>query len=108
MERVLGSSGTGKTKRLMEIAIENNGIFVCQNDMHMRAKASAYGLHGLQAMSYRDFIDEIKDHPVSWSDGMTIKGFKDEEGRPIFIDELEGFVQHLCLNRFVGYSLTGD
>lgn len=108
MERIFGNCGTGKTKRLMEAAIANNGIFVCQNAMHMKEKANAYGLHGLQVMSYRELIDKITEHPLSYSQDMMIKGFKDEEGRPIYIDELEGFVQHICLNRFVGYSLTGE
>ena len=36
MERIFGNCGTGKTKRLMEAAIANNGIFVCQNAMHMK------------------------------------------------------------------------
>ena len=106
MERIISGRGTGKTRRLMEEAIQHNGIFVCQNALHMKEKANAYGLHGLQVMSYRDFIDEITEHPLSYSQDATIKGFKDEGGRPVYIDELEGFVQYICLNRFVGYSLS--
>lgn len=106
MEKIISGRGTGKTKQLMEIASQNNGIFVCQNALHMREKANAYGFHKLNIISYRDFIDQIKCHPISYSDDMTIKGFKDSEGRLIYIDELEGFVQHICLNRFSGYSLS--
>lgn len=105
MERIISGRGTGKTRQLMEAAIQNNGIFVCQNALHMKEKANAYGLHGLNVMSYREFIDEIKDHPLSYSE-MTIKGFKDSDGKPIYIDEIEGFVQHICLNRFMGYSFS--
>jgi hypothetical protein len=45
--RIIASRGTGKTKELMRLALENNGIFVCQNARHMREKALAYGFVGL-------------------------------------------------------------
>lgn len=106
MQRIISGRGTGKTRALMEEAHNNNGVFVCQNALHMREKANAYGLHGLAIISYYDFINNIQDYPVTYSDDVTIKGYIDEEGRNFYIDELEGFVQFICLNKFKGYTLS--
>ena len=106
MQRIISGRGIGKTKALMEETLRNNGVFVCQNVLHMREKANAYGLHGLSIISYRDFINNIQDYPLSYAPEQFIRGYKDEEDRNFYIDELEGFVQFLCLNKFAGYTLS--
>ena len=104
---IIESSGTGKSRRLMEEAYRNNGIFVCQNALHMREKANAYGLSGLKIVSFDEFINDIMPHP-SFSSEVLVTGYKDEEGRGIYIDELEGFTNFICLNKFKGYTITKD
>lgn len=104
--RIIASKGTGKTKELMRLAIENNGIFVCQNARHMKEKALAYGMQGLQVMSFEEFIENIQDYPLSYAPDKSVRGYKDPDGRPFYIDEVEGFVNFICLNTFAGYSLS--
>jgi hypothetical protein len=104
--RIIASRGTGKTKELMRLALENNGIFVCQNARHMREKALAYGFVGLQIMSFDEFISNIQDYPISYAPDITMRGYKDPDGRQFYIDEVEGFVNFICLNTFAGYSLS--
>ena len=104
MYKLIEERGTGKTKQLMSEAYTNNGIFVCQNAIHMREKANAYGFTGLKIISFRDFIDDITEHNC-YADVM-IRGYKDGDNSPIYIDELEGFMNYLCLNKFKGYTIT--
>ena len=106
MKRIIAGNGTGKTKKLMQECLCNGGIFVCQNALRMREKANAYDLHGLSIISYRDFINNIQDYPLSYAPEQSVRGYKDEENRSFYIDELEGFVQFLCLNKFAGYTLS--
>ena len=106
MCRIITSRGMGKTKQLMSEAYANNGIFVCQNARHMREKAAAYGFNHLNIMSFEDFISNIKEYPVHYAEDITVKGYRDVEGRRFYIDELEGFVNHICLNTCAGYSLS--
>ena len=44
MIRVIDGRGSGKTSKLMEIAKENNAMFVCSNPQAMEVKARAYGI----------------------------------------------------------------
>ena len=104
MFNIIEERGTGKTRKLMEEAYYNNGIFVCQNAYHMREKANAYGLRGLNIVSFEEFIENIVPHNM-YGDVMK-QGYKDSEGRNIYIDELEGFVNFICFNKFKGYTIT--
>ena len=57
----IGGRGSGKTKQLMLAAKENNAIFVCSNPAAMAEKARAYGIVGLNFMSYADAVGETRD-----------------------------------------------
>lgn len=105
MKRIVDYRGTGKTIALMEEAYNNNGIFVCQNPFHMREKAIEYGFSKLNIMSFNDFIENIHDNNISWVN-KTIKGYKDPEGRKFYVDEIEGFINFICLNTLGGYTLS--
>jgi hypothetical protein len=105
MYKIIEGRGTGKTKRLMEEAYNHKGIFVCQNAMHMREKANAYGFTGLQIMSFKDFVEETKEHEFEYT-SIRAKGFHDDCGRKVYIDELEDFVNYLCFNKFKGYTIS--
>ena len=106
MFNIIEDRGTGKTRRLMEEAYKNNGIFVCQNAYPMREKANAYGFVGLQIVSFEEFIENIRPY-LMYGDVMK-QGFEGPNREPIYIDELEGFVNFICFNKFKGYTITKD
>jgi hypothetical protein len=91
--RIVEERGTGKTKKLMIAAKENNGILVCSNPSAMHSKALAYGLTGFDIISYKDYFESNYDF-----------------NKKTYIDELEIFVK--CLigdDNFSGYTLSiGD
>ena len=88
MYRIIDDRSSGKTGRLMLLAKENDGVFVCANPHAMRTKAQAYGLTGFEIISYSDYLN----HSYTF-------------GKMCFIDELEDFVKSLG-NNISGYSLS--
>ena len=91
MYQIIDKRGSGKTSRLMLLAQENNGVFVCANPYGMREKAKNYGFSGFEIVSYEDYLQ----HNYSYD-------------KMVFIDELELFVKSLG-NNLNGYSLSlGD
>jgi len=91
MYRIIDDRSTGKTSRLMLIAKENNAIFVCVNPSSMRAKAEAYGIEGIQFISYGDFIHTY-----------------DPDITDYVVDELELFVKYIFSSgpNLIGYTLS--
>ena len=91
MYQIIDKRGSGKTSRLMLLAQENNGVFVCANPYGMREKEKNYGFSGFEIVSYEDYLK----HNYSYN-------------KMVFIDELELFVKSLG-NNLNGYSLSlGD
>ena len=90
MYRIIDDRGSGKTSRLMLLAKENNGVFVCSNPHAMTAKAHAYGLTGFDIISYEDYFKHNYDYC-----------------KKCFIDELELYVQALG-NDLSGYTLSQE
>ena len=88
MYQIIDGNGSGKTKKLMLLAQEHNGVFVCANPHAMREKARAYGLTGFDIISYNDFFD--------------IRNYYE---KPCFIDEI-GKCLMAWDNNVAGYSLT--
>ena len=108
MKRIIGTSSSGKTKELMYECQAKQGIFVCQNPEHMRYKANAYGIHGLEIIGYLDFIEQIKPHESEvFSSNRPIIGYKNSN-KPIYVDEIAGLVNFICLNKLSGYTLSED
>lgn len=94
MYRIIDERASGKTSRLMLLAKENNAAFICSNPSAMRAKAHAYGITGLEFMSYDDMLQD-----------------EDCPGRDYVVDELENFVKFLCdasSAKMVGYTLSNE
>lgn len=60
MYHIIDDRASGKTSRLMLIAKENNATFVCSNVHAMEAKAHAYGIVGINFMSYYDFATQTR------------------------------------------------
>lgn len=89
MNRIIDTTSSGKTKKLMLIAHEHpNSIFVCSNPSAMREKAYAYGIVGINFMSYNDFLN--------------IPELINSE---CFIDEIEEFIKYQY-NNLKGYTLS--
>jgi hypothetical protein len=96
MYRIIDNRSTGKTGRLMLLAKENNALFVCGDPHCMEQKAKAYGIEGIQFISYYDYLDTNK-----WRGGI--------QHRPVIIDELETMINHQnpYLN-VIGYSISAE
>lgn len=60
---ISGKKGTGKTKALLERAKSENAVIVCEDPVEMRERAYAYGITGLNIMSYVEFdtIEKVEE-----------------------------------------------
>lgn len=90
MYKIIDKRGTGKTSRLMLLAKENNAIIACVNPLAMKQKAHAYGITGIDFISYSD-----------------IEAYRHSD-RDIYIDELETFAKSFTYGRLKGYTLTSE
>ena len=102
MYRIIDGRGSGKTSRLMLLAKENNAALVCSNPRAMEAKAHAYGIVGIDFMSYEDAIDHMR-YPDS-------RYTSENRQHLIVVDEIEDFIQcALGMNgRLIGYTLSNE
>ena len=91
MYRIIDDRGTGKTSRLMLLAKESNATFVCVNPEAMRVKAKAYGIEGLNFVSYGDFIHTFDPDITNY-----------------VVDELEYFIKYIFASgpELIGYTLS--
>lgn len=95
MRQIINGRGRGKTKQLMLFAKENNVVFVCRNPVAMREKAHAYGITGVDFVSYEDCLSNEYDEVIPDHD--------------FVIDELELFVKYMMDTqkaKMVGYTLS--
>lgn len=94
MYRIIDERGSGKTSRLMLLAKEDGSAIVCSNPRAMEIKANAYGITGINFISYCDFINK-QNHDFS----------------NYYIDELEDFLYYFhhyngFSGQMKGYSLS--
>ena len=89
MYRIIGGRSSGKTSNLMLLAKENNCAIACSNPSAMRQKAYAYGITGIDFISYSELFGGKYDGDV-------------------LIDELEIFIQNYIDAKMIGYSLTNE
>lgn len=81
---IIGTSSSGKTRRLFETATELNAVVVCKNPTAMRVKAQNYGFYRLEFYAYDELqniecgktivIDELRDY-FEYCHGVTLGGF---------------------------------
>jgi hypothetical protein len=90
MYRIIDSRGSGKTSRLMLLAKETGSAIACFNPIAMREKAYAYGITGIDFISYSDLFN-----------GKC-------ENQNVMIDELEAFVKSYIDCKLTGYSLSNE
>lgn len=96
MYRIIDKRATGKTKRLMQVAKENNAVFVCLNPNSMRYKAQQYGIDGIEFIDYRTYLT-----------------YGNESYGKVVIDELEMFLYQVqCMycgrGKLIGYTISKD
>ena len=89
MYRIIDGRGSGKTSRLMLLAKETNSAIACMNPNAMRQKAYAYGITGIDFISYSEL-------------------FNGEYEGDVMIDEIEEFVKHYIDCKLTGYTLTNE
>ena len=90
MWRIIDSRGSGKTSRLMLLAKETNSVIACMNPSAMRQKAYAYGITGIDFISYSDLFSG------------------EYEETNVMIDEMETFVANYIGGKLIGYSLSNE
>lgn len=88
MEIIAGGRGTGKTRRLLEMAKDNNGVVICENVEEMTKRAYRLGIVGIDFMDYRDYIYELVN--------LT---------KPVYIANINKFLK-VVDHDIAGYSLT--
>ena len=76
MYRIIDSRGSGKTSRLMLLAKETNSAIACMNPSAMKTKAYAYGITGIDFISYSQL-------------------FNGEYEGNVMIDEMEEFIKEV-------------
>ena len=89
MYRIIDSRSSGKTSRLMLLAKDTNSAIACMNPHAMRAKAHAYGITGIDFISYSEL-------------------FNGEYEGDVMIDAMEVFVHHYIDCKLTGYSLSNE
>lgn len=97
MIKIIDKKCKGKTGRLLLLTKEHNGIVVCANPDKIKAKAHNYGIVGIDAVSYVEYIEFLKGY------GNALLA----SGRLIFIDEIDEFLKH-CDIDIKGYTLSED
>lgn len=60
MIKIIDSQSTGKTKKLLAFAKENNCIVICLMPSRMKDKAMRYGLGTVDCISYDEFLAQYK------------------------------------------------
>ena len=89
MYRIIDKRGSGKTSRLMLLAKETGATIVCANPDAFQYKAHAYGITGLNFISYDEFL--------------KMRG----AGYNFLIDEIDGLLKAINYN-VIGYCLTPE
>ena len=90
-----GTSGTGKTRKLLEYAKQKNAIVICQNSAAMQRKALAYEILGLEIYDYNYVANLVLN-------GLGLSS------REIVVDEMTDFVNCLVQAKCIGFTQTED
>ena len=89
MYRIISGRSSGKTYQLIQLAKKYNASIACSNPKAMQQKAYAYGITGVNFISYSDLFTTSYEGDV-------------------MIDELETFVHDYIDANIIGYSLTNE
>ena len=89
MITIIQNRGTGKAKKLLETARENNATFITQDKRAFEVKAKSYGFSDVEILDYEDLED----------DNYTID-------KPVLIHNGDKFLEYL-LDRYYGLNIVG-
>ncbi len=64
MIKIIGTRGIGKTRKLLLEAQEKNATVICNNVQRYAEKAHAYGIVGLNFMSYDEYLNNFDNNDV--------------------------------------------
>lgn len=87
---IIGSNSSGKTRKMLEMARDDDVIVVCKNPYSMEEKAKSYGIFGLEFIGY----DNINNSPIY--------------GKKLAIDELGEFFKHCYGAKLNSFTMTVD
>lgn len=93
--RITGNRCTGKTSRLILLAKEQNGIIVSISPDYVKSLAHKYDISNIDVISYSEYNEMLMGKRSSI-----------DYDRPIFIDELEIFLQLYLDKNIQGYSIS--
>ena len=91
---IVEGRSTGKTRRLIEYAKENNATVVCKNSAAMARKAAAYGIFGVKFKDYAEVVVELQEELGSIGD--------------FVVDEAKDFMDFVLASNCVGFTQTVD
>lgn len=61
MLKIIGRQDSGKTRQLLQnVSSNSKALVVCSNPNRMADKARAYGLYGINFISYTQYLNNIK------------------------------------------------
>ena len=87
---IIGTNGSGKTRKMLEEAKKSGAVVVCKHPLHMQSKSSAYGIYGLKFVGYDEFIGNVL------------------YGEKVAVDELSEFVKHCFGVELDAFTMTID
>lgn len=87
---IIGSNSSGKTRRMLEEAKNNNAVVVCRNPYAMKSKALGYGICNLEFVDY----DDVNNNFIV--------------GKKIAVDELGDFFEHYFGAKLDSFTMTID
>lgn len=96
---VIGSRSIGKTRKIMEFAKEKNAIIICKNPAAMERKAAAYGIYGINFISYSDILMNVR---TDYAGGAI---YPNEN---FVVDEVKDFMDYLLASNCIGFTQTED
>ena len=80
MIKIIDKQGTGKTRKLLELTKQNNGVIICESPDKMRERAYHYGITGIDFITYEDY----------WFNVIETEDFI--AGRKVYIDNISNFL----------------
>ena len=89
---IIGESSTKKTHKMLEEAKKSGAVVICKHPLHMQSKANAYGIYGLEFISYEDV--ELEDYSI--------------DGKKVAIDESGDFFAYCFGAELDAFTMTVD
>lgn len=100
---IVGPNSSGKTRALLEYAKANNCVVICRNSAAMENKAQAYGIYGLNFISYQEAQSSI----MNGNNFLQNDSLWDKDNSYV-IDEVSNFMKFLLPSKLVGFAQTED